>query len=98
MKLLLLLRSRLLTLAMAGFCFFEICSTTGCVVYPTPYGEEVAGPVSVNANYGRPAGFYYRNYPVYYYGGRRCYYYGGRRYWYREGRRYYYRRGYRYYY
>lgn len=75
---------------------------TGCVY---PLGSEVVvgpppvlGP-SLNVGiYGAPAGYYYRDNPVFLYRGRPAYYYGGRRYYYRPGNRYYHRGGYRYYY
>ena len=87
---------------LAGVLLVDLFALTGCV-YPAG-GEVVVGPPpvwgpSLNVGiYGSPAGYYYRNYPVFIYRGRPAYYYGGRRYYYRPGSRYYHRRGYRYYY
>jgi len=103
MKLLTLIRSKFLTVFLAGVCALDVFAMTGCV-YPVGAGVAVGpppplpGPVVSVGVYGTPAGYYYRNYPVYIYRGRRVYYYGGRRYYYRPGNRFYYRRGYRYYY
>jgi hypothetical protein len=97
-----LVKSRLLAILLAGICLSDIFAMTGCV-YPAG-GEVFVGPPpvlgpSLNIGiYGTPAGYYYRNSPVFVYRGRPAYYYGGRRYYYRPGNRYYYRRGYRYYY
>ena len=103
---LVLVKSRVLAILLAGVCLLDIFAMTGCI-YPDGYadgGEVFVGPPpvlgpSLNIGiYGTPAGYYYRNNPVFVYRGRPAYYYGGRRYYYRPGNRYYYRRGYRYYY
>ena len=95
-------RSRLVSILLAGVGIADLATLSGCV-YPAE-SEVFAGPPpvlgsSLNVSvYGTPAGYYYRNHPVYVYRGRPAYYYGGRRYYYRPGNRYYHRRGYRYYY
>ena len=78
-----------------------LLALTGCVV-TGPNGlpvvvlpQVVAAPVVVNAGYyGTPAGYYYRNYPIYNYNGRACYYANGNRYWYGGGGGYYGHRNY----
>ncbi len=95
-------RSTLQTLTLIVIFAAELLAFTGCVYYPT--GSEVfvgpqpvVGP-SLNVSvYGAPAGYYYRNYPVFIYRNRPVYYYAGRRYYF-QPRRYHWRRGYRYYY
>jgi hypothetical protein len=99
-KLVLLSRSSLLIITLTVIA--ELLAMTGCVYYPT--GSEVyvgpppvIGPSLDIGIYGSPAGYYYRDYPVFMYRNRPVYYYGGRRYYF-QPRRYYWRRGYRYYY
>jgi hypothetical protein len=103
-KLFVLSRSTLLTIALTCALVAELFAMTGCVYYPyAPESEVFAGPPpvvgpSLNVGiYGAPAGYYYRNYPVFIYRNRPVYYYGGRRYYFHP-RRYHWRGGYRYYY
>lgn len=88
---------------MVGICGFELFAVTGCVVNTPNGGEAVVfppGPPALNVSfYGQPAGYYYRDYPVYVYNRRHVYYSNGHRYWYNHGyHHYYYRGGYRHYY
>jgi hypothetical protein len=98
----LLSRSTLHSVALIVIFAAELLAMTGCVYYPT--GSEVyvgpppvVGPSLNIGVYGSPAGYYYRDYPVFIYRNRPVYYYSGRRYYF-QPRRYYWRRGYRYYY
>ncbi len=104
MRVLRLVKSKFLMFLLGALCLLDALAMTGCV-YPVG-GAAVAvgpppllpGPVVSVGFYGAPAGYYYRNRPVYIHRGRPAYYVGPRRYYFRPGPRYYHRRGYRYYY
>ena len=85
-------------LLLAGTC---VAVLGGCVVYtePVPVRQvAVVSPAPNVAVYGTPAGYYYREHPVYVYNNRRVYYENGYRYYYGGYHPYRYRGGYRYYY